>query len=260
MINFDGLSVKTLEEKGAVGKYLIAPLPKGYGNTLANSLRRILLSSLEGSAVTSIKINGVKHEYSTIPGVREDVLEILLNIKALRFKSTSDEPQVCYIEASGEKLVKGADIKVTQSVEVMNKDAIIANLTDKSSSLSIELIVERGMGYTLGDDKQRSEIGRIPLDSDFTPVRKVLFKVGKARKGRETELDSVTIEIETDGSIDPKDALMESVKILQNFSGAVMVALGMSKLEVEERAATIAEASAVENVEAGEPVKADSES
>ena len=145
MIKFDGLTVKTLEENAVAGKYMISPLPKGYGNTLANSLRRILLSSLEGAAVTSVKINGIKHEYSTVPGIREDVLEILLNVKALRFKSVADEPQVCYLEVSGAKTVKGSDIKITQAIEVMNKDAIIATLTDKSSSLSMELVVEKGM-------------------------------------------------------------------------------------------------------------------
>ncbi|MBD3329044.1 DNA-directed RNA polymerase subunit alpha [Candidatus Dojkabacteria bacterium] len=236
MIDLNDIKVETKEETENHGVYVVAPLPRGYGHTLVNPLRRVLLSSLEGSGITSVKIDGIKHEYSTIEGVREDVLEILLNLKALKFKCTSDEPQVCYIEAKGKTEVAAGDIKITQSVQLVDKDAPIANLTDKSSELKMEIVIEKGVGYRDSDENQRSEVGRIPLDADFSPVEKVKFEVGKARKGQETELDSVTMEITTDGSISPKDALLESAKILQEYSGKVMVALGMSKLEVEELA------------------------
>jgi DNA-directed RNA polymerase subunit alpha len=236
MLSFADIAVKVKEENEVTGQYEIAPLPRGYGHTLINSLRRILYSSLRGSAVTSVKIKGADHEYSTVKGVKEDVVEILLNLKQLRFRMAGDDPVVCRIEASGKGVVTGKDIEVAAGVEVTNPETVIANLTDAKSSLVIELAVESGVGYREANEADRSEVGRIPLDADFSPVRNVSFDVSVARKGQQTNLDAVNISITTDGSITPKEALIQSAKILQDFSGKVMVALGISKKEVEQLA------------------------
>lgn len=236
MLAFNDISVKTKSESETSGSYEIAPLPKGYGHTIANPLRRILLSSLPGAGITSVRIKDVKHEYSTIEGITEDVITILLNLKNIRFKMLVEEPVTCKLSVSGAKIVKAKDIKLGTGIELMTPDVEIANLTSKSASLDMEIIVEKGVGYRKADEESRSEIGKLPMDADFTPVKKVNIDVSKARKGQETELDSVIIDIETDGSISPKDALMTSARILQDFAGNVMVALGMSKVEVEKMA------------------------
>lgn len=234
MISFVDVKVKVKEENGNKGTYEISPLPKGYGNTLANSFRRILLSSLEGAGITSIKMKGLDHEYSTLKGVQEDVLEIILNLKQVKFKVSLEGPQTCYLEVSGKKEITAKDITVSAGVEVATKDVKIATLTGADSKVSMEIVVESGVGYKEADEALRSEAGRIPLDTDFSPIVQIDYEVGQARKGQETNLDSVILGIETDGSIEPKEALIESSKILQDFSGKVMVALGMSTDEVSE--------------------------
>lgn len=232
---FNDIKVKIVKEEGNEGLYEIGPLPKGYGHTLGNALRRILYSSLEGSGITSVKIKGIKHEYSTIKGVKEDVLSILLNLKEIRFKVSSDEPQVCKLDVKGSRVVKASDIETTNAVEITTPDVEIANISDESGAISMEIVVEKGTGYLDNQDAERNEIGRIPLDADFSPIVKVSLGVERARKGQETDLDAVIIGLETDGSIAPKEALLEATKTLQEFSGKVMVALGVSKKEVEER-------------------------
>lgn len=235
MIDFKDLTVRVVKEEGNMGEFEISPLPTGYGNTLANSLRRILLSSLEGSSSTSVKIAGVDHEYSTITGMKEDVIELILNLKGVEFKSLSDEPQVCTLEVKGKKEVKAKDIQTTGAVEVVNGDHHIATLTAGDASLNLEIVVEKGVGYKPADEVRTSQ-GMIPLDADFSPVKKVSFDVTHARKGQETDLDAVLICVETDGSIAPLDALLNSSRILQEFAGRVMAALGIPLREVEELA------------------------
>jgi DNA-directed RNA polymerase subunit alpha len=249
MMSFADITVKTIEEDSIKGVYEVSPLPKGYGNTLSNSLRRILLSSLEGCAVTSVRIKGVEHEYSAIEGVKEDIVEMILNLKQVKFRMTGTEAQVCKLEVSGEKVVTAKDIKVSGGVEVSNPEQVIANLTSKTSSLVMELVVEKGVGYKEGNDDNRGQVGLIPLDADFAPVKTVSIEITDARKGHKTNLDAVKLTIITDGSIEPKTALLEAVKILQDFAGKVMVALGLSKKEVEvmaETANTMATNSAAE--------------
>lgn len=236
MMHFKDITVKIKEEKGNEGTYEISPLPRGYGNTLASSLRRILLSSLEGGAITEVKMKGIEHEYTAVDGVREDVLEILLNLKALSFKIDSDDPQVCIISAKGEKVVKGSDIKVSGGVEVMNGEVEIAHLTDKSSLLEMELKIEKGLGYLEAKEDKRLEKGTMQLDADFSPVIRVSYEVLQARKGQQMNLDSVFFTLETNGSITPKDALLKSSEILQDFAGKVMASLGVPIDEVAERA------------------------
>jgi DNA-directed RNA polymerase subunit alpha len=236
MNDFKDITVKIKEEKENSGLYEISPLPRGYGNTLANSLRRVLLSSLSGGGITQVKFPKIEHEYSTLPGVKEDVLEILMNLKTLNFKIDTDEPQTCKLSYKGEGVVKGSDIKLTGGVEIMNGEQVIANLTDKSSVLEFELKIEKGVGYKEVKKDERKEKGVLQLDADFSPVLNVTYEVLQARKGQQMNLDSVFFTIMTDGSITPVDALLKASEILQDFAGKVMIALGMPINEVEQKA------------------------
>ncbi len=236
MIDFKDITVKIKEEKENSGTYEISPLPRGYGNTLANSLRRVLISSLPGGGITQVKFAGIDHEYSTLPGVKEDILEILMNLKTLNFKIETDEPQICKLSYKGEGAVKASDIKLTGGIEVMNSDQVIANLTDKSASLEMELQIEKGVGYKEVGKDERKEKGVIKLDADFSPILKVTYEVLQARKGQQMNLDSVFFTIITDGSITPVDALLKASETLQDFAGKVMVALGVPINEVEQKA------------------------
>lgn len=252
MLTFADIAVKTVKEDEISGVYEISPLPKGFGNTLANSIRRVLLSSIVGSAITSVKIKGVEHEYSTLNGVKEDVVEILLNLKQIKFKMASDQAQTLTLKVKGKKKVSAKDLQVVNGVEVTTPEVHIATLTDEKSELVMELVVERGVGYREAKD-ERTESGRIALDADFTPIRNVNFEVTEARKGKEVNLDAVVVTITTDGSVAPKATLIESAKIMQEFLGKVIVALGISKKEVEEMVAAAnampEEVSAVEAVD-----------
>ncbi len=231
---FKDIKVTIKEEKDNYGLFEISPLPRGYGNTLGNALRRILYSSLRGSGITAVQIKGVDHEYSTIDGVKENVVEIIMNLKEVKFKTSLDEVLVCRLNVKGKKVVTAGDIEVTGDLEVVNKDVVIAELTDASASLEMDITVESGVGYKRVDANERKVVGLIPLDCDFTPIERVSMSVEQARKGQETDLDAVLIGVTTDGSISSKDALVESSKILQEFAGKVMVAMGMSEKQVEE--------------------------
>ncbi len=209
---------KIVEKKENRVLFEIEGLYPGYGVTLGNSLRRVLYSSLEGAAVTQVKIKDASHEFSTIPGVLEDVMSIILNIKALRFKMHVPEPQKAILKIKGEKIVKASDIDIPTQLEVINKDAHIATLTDKKSELEMEIQVERGFGYlsTDQDKSEKLEIGQISVDAIFTPIRNVNFRVENMRVGKRTDFDRLFIDIETDGTIDPEDAFNQSAKILVN--------------------------------------------
>jgi len=234
MESFKDIKVTIKEEKENYGLFEISPLPRGYGHTLGNALRRILYSSLRGSGITSIQIKGVDHEYSTLDGVKENVVDIILNLKQVKFRTKMDEVFTCKVFAKGKKVITAGDIEVTGDLEVVNKDVVLAELTDSSAELDMTLTVESGVGYKAIDEGERKEIGLIPLDCDFTPIERISLSVEQARKGQETDLDAVLIGVTTDGSISPKDALVESSKILQEFAGKVMVAMGMSEKEVLE--------------------------
>jgi len=205
---------------GMYGRFVVEPLERGYGTTLGNSLRRILLSSLPGCAVTDVKIDGVLHEFSSIPGVREDVIEIILNIKNLSIKNSNDstEEKKAYIEAKGECAVTAADIKVDADIEIKNPDLHIATLSGgEDSRLYMELTIKNGRGY-VGVDKSSvsdsSTIGLIPIDSIFTPVRRVNFVVEDTRVGQTTDYDRLTLEVWTDGTMYPEEAVSLGSKIL----------------------------------------------
>ena len=197
------------------GKYVIEPLERGYGTTLGNSLRRVLLSSLPGTAVTSIRISGIQHEFSTIPGVKEDVTEIVLNIKRIIARLHSDEPKTVYIEASGEGEVTAGDIKAAGEVEILTPELHIATL-GPDASLSMELTLDHGRGYVPADKNKNPQqiIGTIPVDSIYTPVLKVNYAVENTRVGNQTDFDKLTLEVWTDRTISPRDAVSLGAKIL----------------------------------------------
>jgi DNA-directed RNA polymerase subunit alpha len=203
------------EEKNSAS-FEIDGLFPGYGHTLGNSLRRIILSSLTGTAITSVKIDDVPHEFSTIDGVQEDVITILLNLKRIRFLMTGDEPQVVTLSANGVGAVTAKDIKVTGQVEVLNPEQHIAELTSKNATISMEITLEKGLGYVPRElrDESKAEIGTIQLDATFTPIRRVNYEVENMRVGDRTDFNRLRIFIETDGAITPRQALERSIEIM----------------------------------------------
>ena len=197
-------------------KFEVQPLERGYGTTLGNALRRVLLSSLPGAAPTCVKIDGVLHEFSTIPGVKEDVTEIILNVKRIIAKVYSDTPKTVYIEATGAGEVLAKDIVTDHEIDIINGDLHIATLSDKAR-LYMEIVFENGRGYVTSEknkEKMQNVIGVIPVDSIYTPIRNVKYAIEQYRVEQKTDYDKLVLEIATDGSIHPKDALKEAAKIL----------------------------------------------
>lgn len=217
MVEIEKPRIDCVENPGdaSYGKYVAEPLERGYGTTLGNSLRRILLSSLPGTAVTSIKIAGVQHEFSTIPGIKEDVTEIVLNIKSIIAKLHCEENKTVHIEASGECEVTAGDIKCDADVEILNPELHIATL-GPDATLSMELTLSHGRGYVPADRNKPAQtiIGLIPVDSIYTPVRKVNYTVENTRVGDATDYDKLTLEVWTDGTIDARDAVSLGARIL----------------------------------------------
>ena len=207
---------RIVSEEEFGGVYEIDGLYPGYGHTLGNSLRRIILSSLQGAAITSVKIEGVSHEFSTMEGVREDVITILLNLKKLRFEVLTDAPQMIRLKASGQKKVTGADLSLPGQVRLLNPDSYICELSDKSASIEAEFNVERGLGYVPREvlKKERVDIGEISVDAIFSPIRRVNYEVENMRVGDRTDFNRLRITIETDGSLPPKKALEQAIEIL----------------------------------------------
>ena len=219
MLEIEKPRIETVDksEDNRYSKFVIEPLERGYGITLGNSLRRILLSSLPGAAITSIKIEGVLHEFSTIPGVVEDTTDIILNLKSLRIKLLSDEPKTVRIEVEGEGAITAADIITDADVQLLNPDLHIATL-DKNGRLFMELVIEKGRGYRLAEKNKKDEhiIGVIPVDSLFSPVAKTNFTVENTRVGHRTDYDQLTLEVWTDGSIAPDEAVSSAARILSD--------------------------------------------
>lgn len=226
MIEIEKPKIECVEssDDGVYGKFVVEPLERGYGTTLGNSLRRILLSSLPGVAVTSVKIDGVLHEFSTIPGVKEDVTEIILNIKNLAANLYSEGSKVVYIEAEGSGEVLASDIKIDQDVEILNPDLHIATLND-DAKLYMEITLSKGRGYVSAErNKQTNQsiIGILPVDSIYTPVHKVNYTVENTRVGQVTDYDKLTIEVWTNGSIKPSVAVSLGAKILNEHFNLFM--------------------------------------
>jgi len=207
---------RIVSEEGFSGTYEIDGLYPGYGHTLGNSLRRIILSSLPGVAISSVKIAGVDHEFSSVPGVKEDVINLILNLKKIRIKMLSDEPQTIELNVKGIREVTAGDIKVPGQVEILNPDLYIASLGSKTAELSIEMKIERGLGYVPKEilEKERTEIGHIALDAIFSPIRRVNYEVENMRVGDRTDFNKLKLFIETDGTITAKEALEESILIM----------------------------------------------
>ena len=229
------VNVQTLSETQA--KVVLEPLERGFGHTLGNALRRILLSSMPGSAVTEVKIDGVLHEYSTIEGVQEDVIEILLNLKQLALRMHGREEVTLNLSKKGKGPVTAADIQLEHDVEVVNPEHVIANLT-KDGELNIELTVTRGRGYepvVAGDTEESKSIGVMQLDASYSPIRRVAYDVENARVEQRTDLDKLILDIETNGSIDPEEAVRRAANILQDQI-SVFVELQSEEGAVEEKA------------------------
>lgn len=227
---------KIVSEKGNAGMYQIDNLYPGYGHTLGNSLRRVILSSIPGASITSVKIDGVSHEFSTIEGVREDVVTILLNLKQIRFEVVGDEAQTVSLSVKGPKVVTAADLTVPGQVVVLTPEAPIAELTGKSS-LDIELTVQKGLGYVPKEahHKDKVEVGVISVDAVFTPIRRVTYEVENMRVGDRTDFNRLKMFIETDGTLTPREALEEAIRIMITQLKAIV---GFEEPEIEDMPAT----------------------
>src|SRR3989338_3476067 len=213
--------LSVLKEEGHKMTLELSPLYPGYGVTVGNALRRVLLSSIEGAAITSVKIKGVSHEFSTMEGVLENVIEIIMNVKKIRLKLFGDEPATLELKVSGEKEVKAKDLKTHQNVEIVTKDQLIATLTSKKAELEMELTVEKGIGYVPIEQRQKEKISvcTISVDALFSPVKNVNFTVENIRVGQRTDYNKLILEIETDGLISPREALKKSLEIIEKELG-----------------------------------------
>ncbi len=218
------------------GRFKIEPLDPGYGHTLGNALRRVLLSSIPGSAITKIKIDGVYHEFSTVPGVREDVTEIVLNTKGIRLRSYAERPVKVLLIKQGAGPVRAADIDAPSNVELVNPNHYICTLDSDDAHLEIEMTVERGQGYLPADQRDALPIGEIPVDAIFTPVPKVNYVVENTRIGQTTDFDRLLIEIWTDGTIKPGDALSHAAQVLVQYSQTIAE---FNRLATEEEEPTV---------------------
>src|SRR3989344_1965192 len=233
--------IKVLSKEGSKTIFEISPLMPGYGATIANPLRRVLLSSLEGAAITSVKIKSVDHEFSSITGVLEDLIEIILNIKKIRFKLHGDGPVKLTLDVKTERAVTAADIKLTSDVELINEDQHIATITDKKTGLNMELEIEKGIGYVPVEQRQKEKlaIGVIAVDAIFSPVKVVNFKIENVRVGQRIDFNKVVMEVETDGSIEPEEAMKKASDILvDHFKLVSEVKIEESEAKPKKKAAT----------------------
>lgn len=214
MLNFKTTLEKT---EGNISTFTLSPLERGFGHTIGNVLRRVLLSSLEGSAIASVKITGVSHMFSTVPGISEDVIEIVLNLKKVRLNIFSDKPIKLTLKASGKGELKASDIDTQGLAEIINPDLHIASLNSATAKLTIEMVADKGVGYIMADEKKSDEIGVLPIDSIYSPIIEVNYKVEPTRVGRSSNYDLLTLNITTDGTVSSQDALDKSARILSSY-------------------------------------------
>jgi len=226
-------NIKAEVQKKDFAKFVIGPLPTGFGHTLGNALRRTLLSSLPGAAVVQLRIAGVPHEFSTIPGVTEDTVQLMLNLKKINFKMEIKKPTVVTLNAKGPGEIKAADLSCPTGVEVVNKNEYLATLADKKTKLEMEILVEYGRGYQL--PAANSGVGVLPIDANFSPVTRVNYQVESTRVGRVSNLDNLILEISTTGAITPKDALQQSAAILVEKFSLVASGMEIEHLPEEEK-------------------------
>ena len=224
------VKIKKVSETDTRGSFEMEGLYSGYGLTIGNALRRALFSSLPGAAIIQIKIKGVKHEFSTIPGVKEDVVEIILNLKKIRFKFHADKSQTFLLKAKGEKKITAGDIEIDSSVEIINSDTHILTLTGKTAEIDMELTVEKGLGYSMAENRkaEKLSVGVIMIDAFFTPITNVNFIVENMRVGEKTDYNRLKLEIETDGSITPSNALHKAANVLKDHLEKI------SNIEIKE--------------------------
>ena len=208
--------IQEKEQKDNYAKFEITPLAAGYGYTVGTALRRVLISSLKGAAITSVKVSGVQHQFSTLKGMKEDVLDFLLNLKRIRFEYQGDEAVTVRLSTQKTGEVKAGDLEVPSNVVIANPDLVLANLAD-GAHLEAEMTVETGVGYQTADEREKEEVGAIPLDARFSPVERVNFKVEETRVGRVTNYNKLVLEVWTDGTITPKNALAQAAKILMSY-------------------------------------------
>lgn len=209
--------VKEVKSQDDYGEFIIEPLEPGYGHTLGNALRRVLYVAIPGASVTSVKISGVKHKFSTIPGLKENVVDFLLNVKELNFRLGDSKPLAnVKLSVKGPKEIKASDLELSDDVEIVNKDQYLGSL-GKNSKLDMELTVEKGLGYSLAEDRKSSTLGVLPTDAVFTPVKRVNYEVSATRVGRQTNLDRLVLKIWTNGVVVPKEALDTAAKILSSY-------------------------------------------
>ncbi|OGM76839.1 DNA-directed RNA polymerase subunit alpha [Candidatus Woesebacteria bacterium RIFOXYB1_FULL_42_36] len=213
--------IKEEKKEFGYGRFIISPLEQGYGLTVGNSVRRVLLSSLSGIAVTSVKIAGVKHQFSSLVGMKEDIVEFVLNLKKVRFSGKVEKPVKATLEVSKPGEFSAAEIKVGGGIKVVNPDLILGTI-NKGSKLSADIVIEGGVGYSPAEDRLGETIGLIPVDASFSPVKRVSYKIEETRVGRLTNYDKLLLEIWTDGTLDAGDALIESAKILVSYFGQVV--------------------------------------
>lgn len=213
------LSFKIVEEKVTpdFGQFVIEPLEPGYGHTIGNALRRVLLTSIPGAGVTSVKISGVKHKFSTITGVKENVIDLLLNIKQLNLKLNDSKSATVRLSVKGPREVTSADLELSESVELVGESQYLCSLADKKAKLDMELTIEKGYGYSLAEERRSSGVGVIVTDAIYTPVRRVNYEVSATRVGRQTNLDKLTLQIWTNRTVEPRAALDEAAKILASY-------------------------------------------
>jgi DNA-directed RNA polymerase subunit alpha len=216
-VNATDIKITAVSEKGNTGVFTFDPLPSGLGHTLGNSFKRTLLTSLEGSAITQVKISGADHQFTTIPGVKEDVVEITLNLKKVRFINHIKDPIAASISKKGPGTITAGDIEVSSELEVVNKDLVIATLNDKNTTFKAELVIEIGAGYSPMEERQTSKIGVIVLDAIYAPIINAHYEVEQTRFGKITNLDKLTLTVETDGTIAPKEAVLQSAIIMREF-------------------------------------------
>ena len=238
------------EKKAGVNhsQFEITPLREGFGCTLGNSLRRVLLAALPGAAITNVKFSGAQHQFTTLPGVREDLVEVILNFKKVRLSSQSEKPVIVKIDKVGPGQVVAGDIKTSAAVRVANKNLVLAHLANKKAKLAVEMTIEQGFGYSPADDRKesRSTVGLIPIDAIFTPILKVNYSIQSTRVGRATNYDKLTVDVLTDGTITPKKALKEAAKILVAYFGYVYDPGEKTKKAVEEKSPRVLKLSVAE--------------
>ena len=214
--------ITTLEENDDYGKFIFEPLEQGFGHTLGVALRRTLLTSVKGAGVSQVKIDGIKHKFSTLKGMREDIIDFTLNLKQLRIKYDGDEPVELTLDVTGQKEIKASDIQAPALVQITNPELVLAHLADRKSKLKAKIIVETGYGYILAEERKTNTLGVIPLDTAYTPVLRVKYEVKETRVGQRTDLDKLILEVWTNGTVSPSSVISHAAEVMINYFNQII--------------------------------------